>query len=85
MEVKCCAPATHMGLLLDGLGEDYRQQVQGQMLMADLPWVDLYAYHPQLPPVLVRTWRDEPYIERMRAAAGRRRPVAGGRVHRHDP
>ena len=68
LEVKCCAPATHMGLLLDGPDDGYRQQVQGQMMVAELPWVDLYAYHPALPPVLVRTYRDEPYIVRMREA-----------------
>lgn len=68
LEIKCTAPATHMGLLIDGPGEDYKQQVQGQMAVAELAWVDLYAYHPQLPAVTIRTYRDEPYIDKMRAA-----------------
>jgi hypothetical protein len=68
LEIKCTAPATHMGLLIDGPGEDYKQQVQGQLAIAELEWVDLYAYHPSLPPVLIRTVRDEPYIAKMRVA-----------------
>ena len=68
VEIKCTAPATHVGFLLDGPGEDYRQQVQGQLLVAEVEFVDLYAFHPVLPPVLIRTHRDEPYIAKMRAA-----------------
>jgi hypothetical protein len=68
VEIKCTAPQTHMGILIDGAGDDYRQQVQGQLAIAELEWVDLYAYHPALPPVTIRTIRDEPYIAKMRAA-----------------
>ena len=68
LEIKCTAPQTHMGLLIDGPGEDYKQQVQGQLWIAELAWVDLYAFHPSLPPVLIRTVRDEPYIAKMRVA-----------------
>lgn len=68
VEVKCLAPANHMGLVIDGPGEDYRQQVQGGLLIAELDWIDLYGYHPGLPPALVRTYRDEAYIGRLRAA-----------------
>ena len=68
VEIKCPAPQTHMGFLLDGPGDDYRQQVQGQLAIAELEWVDLYVFHPSLPPVTIRTCRDEPYIAKMRAA-----------------
>ena len=68
LEIKCTAPQTHMGFLLDGPGDDYRQQVQGQLAIAELEWVDLYAFHPSLPPVTIRTCRDEPYIAKLRAA-----------------
>ena len=33
VEIKCPAPWTHIGYLLDGPGADYRQQVQGQLLV----------------------------------------------------
>jgi hypothetical protein len=68
LEIKCTAPATHMGFLIDGPGDDYRQQVQGQLAIAELDYVDLYAFHPSLPPVQIRTYRDEPYIAKMRSA-----------------
>ena len=60
LEIKCQAPHNHMGMLIDGPGDDYRQQVQGQLAIAELEWVDLYAFHPSLPPVTIRTYRDEP-------------------------
>ena len=68
VEVKCCSPAVHMGLLMDGPGDDHRQQVQGLLLVAELDFVDFYGWHPDLPPASWRTGRDEPYIAKMRAA-----------------
>lgn len=70
VEIKCTAPATHVGLLIDGPGDDYKQQVQGQLSIAELEYTDLYAFHPALPPVLIRTCRDEPYIAKLRSALG---------------
>jgi len=71
VEIKCTAPQTHVGFLIDGVGDDYRPQVQGQLLVSELDWVDFYAYHPTLPPVQIRTHRDEPYISRLRSALDR--------------
>lgn len=67
-EVKCQLDAGHVGTLIDGPGENYKQQCQGLMAVAEWEWCDLYAYHPDLPPLLLRTHRDEPYIDKMRAA-----------------
>lgn len=68
LEIKCTAPATHIGLLVDGAGEDYKAQVQGQLWIAELEWIDLYGYHPDLPEAVIRTVRDEPFIAKMAAA-----------------
>jgi hypothetical protein len=68
VEIKCPMAENHMGILIDGPGDDYKQQAQGIMAVAELAWCDLYAYHPGLPPVTIRTMRDEPYIAKMRAA-----------------
>jgi hypothetical protein len=68
LEIKCTAPQNHLGFLIDGPGDDYKQQVQGQLGIAELEYVDLYGFHPSLPPVTIRTYRDEPYITKMRAA-----------------
>ena len=68
VELKCPAPHTQLAYVLDGFGTDYKTQVQGQMLVGDFEWVDRYAYHPALPPMRVRTYRDEAYIKLLRDA-----------------
>lgn len=68
VELKCPAPQTHICYLIEGFGNDYIPQVQGQMLVAELDWVDRYSHHSELPPVLHRTPRDEPYIAKLRDA-----------------
>lgn len=68
LEIKCTLDENHMGIFVDGPGENYKQQVQGNIAIAELEWWDLYAYHPELPPVTIRTHRDEPFIAKMGAA-----------------
>ncbi|HEV2301511.1 MAG TPA: YqaJ viral recombinase family protein, partial [Stellaceae bacterium] len=68
LEIKCPAPQTHLEYMLDGFGADYLPQVQGQLLVGEFDWVDRYSYHPEMPPVLARTGRDEAYIAILRAA-----------------
>lgn len=68
VELKCPAPATHIGYLVDGFGADYILQVQGQMLVGQFEFVDRYSYHPQLPPVLERTHRNETIIRALDVA-----------------
>jgi YqaJ-like viral recombinase domain len=62
LELKCPAPHTHVEYMIDGFGQDYMAQVQGQMLVGEFEWVDRFSYHPEMPPVLVRTPRDDAYI-----------------------
>lgn len=71
VEIKCPAPHVLIGYMLEGRAEKYRPQVQGQLLVGELEAVDLYAFHPQMPPVLLRTWRDEPYLRTLRDALDR--------------
>ncbi len=68
LEVKCPSQHVHLGYLLDGTTDDYKPQVMGQILVAELDRADLYSYHPQMPPALIRTTRDEPYLEKLAAA-----------------
>lgn len=67
LEIKCPAPNTHVGYMVDGF-EDYAAQVQGQLFVAEFEWVDRMAFHPELPPVIVRTYRDEPFIKGLASA-----------------
>lgn len=68
LEIKCPAPHTHLGYLLDGFNADYRPQVQGQLLVSGRDWYDWISYSPEMPMVRVRAPRDPEYIGKLRAA-----------------
>lgn len=70
LEIKCPAPHTHIGYLLDGMPADakYKPQVQGQLLVAEREWTDFMSYSPEMPPAIIRTVRDEPFIRTLRQA-----------------
>lgn len=65
LEIKCPAPWTHMGNLIDkAIDKKYIPQVQGQMLACEnLQFVDWFSYHPTLSPSLIRTPRDDAFIK----------------------
>lgn len=68
LEIKCPAPHTHVGYLLDNcLPSKYRAQVQGQMLLTGRDWCDFLSYHPTMPPLLVRVERDDKFIAALSA------------------
>ncbi len=67
LECKCPASWTHLEYLVDGFGADYIVQVQGQAYVGEFDWVARYSYHPALPPVLVKTPRDEIVIAKLAA------------------
>lgn len=71
LEVKCPSQHVHLGYLLDGVNEDYRPQVMGQLFVAELDRADLYSFHPQMPAALIHTPRDEDYIAKLRDALAR--------------
>lgn len=69
LEVKCPAPQTHIAYLIDGSpAEVYRTQVQGQMYVAELEASHMWSYHPEMPGILIKTCRDEPFIRKLAAA-----------------
>lgn len=68
VEIKCCSPQVHIGLLLEGFDREHYPQVQGQLLVGEFDCVTRYAWHAELPSVLNRTYRDEPFIAKLRAA-----------------
>lgn len=68
LEIKCPKPSTHIEYLIDGFGADYMPQVQGQAFIGEFEWVARYSFHPAMPPMLVKTYRDEPYIAALRDA-----------------
>lgn len=68
LEIKCPAPQNHIAYMVEGFGNDYKVQVQSQMYVAELDFVDRFSYHEQFKPVRERTGRDEPFIKLLKAA-----------------
>lgn len=68
VEIKCASPHVHLQYLMDGFGDDYKPQVQGQLWVGEFEWVDRFGYHPELPPATTRTHRDDGYITKLTRA-----------------
>lgn len=62
LEIKCVAPFTQVGYHLDGLADDYRPQVQGQLLVAGFSSAIFFSWHRQLPSWTKVTPPDKPYM-----------------------
>lgn len=66
LEIKCPKETTHISYLDDGgLPLIYKPQVQGSLWITGREWWDFMSYHPQLPPLIIRVYRDEDYIKNM--------------------
>ena len=68
IEIKCPKAKTHMGYLLGEGLDDYKQQWQGQMLVAGWDYIHFFSYHPDLPPALHTIEADLDYQAKMLAA-----------------
>lgn len=69
LEIKCPAPNTQIGYLLDtSVADEYLVQVQAQMWITerDVSWVS--SYHPKLPSVILEIRRDEEFIAKLATA-----------------
>ena len=61
VEIKCPAPWTQIGRLVDGIGADYKPQVQMQLLVGEFDRIHFYSYQPRMPPFHIITLRDKGY------------------------
>ena len=68
LEIKCPSAPKHLEYFIKGPGPDYRCQVMGSLLITGFPWWDFQSFHPQLPEVLIRFERDEPFIAKLTPA-----------------
>jgi hypothetical protein len=68
IEIKVPMAAKHLEYFVDGPGTNYKCQVQGSLLITGFSHWWFESYHPGLPQALIRFERDEPFIEKMRAA-----------------
>ena len=66
LEIKCPKASTHVKYMLKGeLPLEYKCQVQGSLWISGREWWDFMSFHPQLPPFILRVYRDEEFIEKM--------------------
>jgi hypothetical protein len=69
VEIKCPRASTHVGYqLLQDCPSDYYVQLQGQLLVTGLPWVDFLSYCPGSPPYLFRVERNAKFQVALEAA-----------------
>lgn len=82
VEIKCPAAATMVAYFANGFGRNkpaapgksdedaakHRCQVQGQMYVRELEWIDGFAYHVNFPYALERYTRDDEFIINLRNA-----------------
>jgi len=66
VEIKCPAPHTHVGYLVDSrLPTAYIPQVQGALWVTGRQWCDFVSYSDTMESLIVRVNRDESYIAKM--------------------
>jgi hypothetical protein len=68
LEIKCPAPYTMVEYLVDGPGDRYKAQVQGQMLVCNWEAMHFWAWHPLMPPAYIMTRRDDTYVYKLETA-----------------
>jgi hypothetical protein len=66
LEIKCPQAPKHMLYAIDGFGPEYKVQVQGQLLVVDCDAAARYSFHQRLPAVTTWTYRDDPFIAKLR-------------------
>jgi hypothetical protein len=66
LECKCPSPETLIMYHAHGvLPDQYRPQVQGLLMISERQWCDFFAYHPDLPPFLIRVEPDYDYQKKI--------------------
>jgi putative phage-type endonuclease len=59
IEIKCPLIKTHLNYIeKDVFPNDYKWQVQGQLMVTDFDWCDFMSYYPGLKPFIVRVYPD---------------------------
>lgn len=66
MEIKCPAPFTQIGYLLDGPDDTYTAQVQGQLIVTGFDAMHFFAWHGRMPSFHRVTLPDKTYQATLR-------------------
>lgn len=68
-EVKCPKASTHIKSLIEHrLPLQYLPQVQGSLFITGLEFWDWHSFHPDMPSVIIRVYRDETWIRKLESA-----------------
>lgn len=60
LEIKCPSPGVHVGYLLaNKIPTEYRLQILGSLLITGFEWWDFLSFHPDMKPLIVRTYRKD--------------------------
>lgn len=60
LEIKCPKFKTHLSYIKKNvLPNEYKWQVQGQLLFTDAKWCDFMSYYPKVKPFIIRVLPDE--------------------------
>ncbi len=69
IEIKCMYGGGHVGMLNEkDIAAKHKPQVQGLLYITGRKWWDVMAYHPKMPPSIIRVERDVLYIAKLEAA-----------------
>lgn len=63
LEIKTLAPHNFVSFMLEENTDQYKPQIQGQMLVTGRNWCDLLVWSPDMPPIITRIERDNSYID----------------------
>jgi hypothetical protein len=66
VEIKVPTPWKHIKYSCMGPGDDYKQQMQGQMLITGCGMVRFFSYNPGMPCAIYNVMRDDDYIEQLK-------------------
>lgn len=66
MEIKCPAPFTQIGYLLDGPDETYTAQVQGQLIVTGFDAMHFFSWHSRMPSFHRVTLPDKNYQDTLK-------------------
>jgi hypothetical protein len=66
VEIKAPAPWTHIQYMVEGPGDKYKAQVQGQIMIGEFDCCHFWSYHPDFAAVHIRTRPDPRYIALLR-------------------
>ena len=60
LEIKSCSPGVHTGYLIKNkVPVIHRLQILGSLLITGYEWWDFLSYHPDMKPLIIRTWRKD--------------------------